>query len=73
MDSKYANTITLNNASEASVNISHAYTLSNDVRPLGPLMDSGGPYSAIGAVELATLSCDLIPDWNGSLHPLPSS
>lgn len=42
-------------------------------RLLGPLVDSGAPYSVIGSVELAVPSCELLPNWNGVLDPLPPS
>lgn len=44
----------------------------NDVY-ICPLVNDGATYSGIGLVELRLLAKDLVPNWSGSLHPLPYS
>lgn len=41
----------------------------NTSRNVGPLVDMGAPYSAIIAVELATLRCELLKSWNDMFDP----
>lgn len=40
---------------------------------IGPTVDNGAPYSAIGYFELCLLASDIIPDWDGTLDAPPSS
>ena len=46
--------------------------LSCDVS-VGPLLDDGAPYSALGADELSALAPQLVPGWNGGLDPIPDA
>ena len=40
---------------------------------IGPLLDDGAPYSAIGLHELKIISMDLLPNWSGDLDIVPAS
>lgn len=58
-----SNTITFNNATAFTGSTAHH--INNDksnALNIGPLVDGGGPYSAIGAVELDLLSCYALPN-----------
>lgn len=39
--------------------------------PVGPLLDDGAPYSGMGLAEFKLIQPFVVPDWNGSLDPLP--
>lgn len=39
----------------------------------GPLVDDAAPYSALGIVELRSLSREILPDWNGKLDAIPET
>lgn len=45
----------------------------NDPHSIGPMLDDGAPYSAIGFDELQSLSKYILPNWNGTLDPIPDS
>lgn len=68
-DSNANNTIGFKNGSTA-------HHINNDkvnALKIGPLVDSGAPYSAVGAVELALPSCYALPNRNRPLDDVPKT
>lgn len=62
-DKKNLNTMTFNNVKmKIHTNSSEGKRHDVDDEQIGPLVDSGAPYSAVGNIELAVVSCMLMPD-----------
>lgn len=43
----------------------------NSCSIIGPMLDDGAPYSAIGIEELRSLHLSILPTWDGSLESIP--
>lgn len=48
----------------------HAPSRSDNI---GPMVDNGAPYSAIGILDLLLLSSNILPSFEGSLDPVPDA
>lgn len=63
-------TISFNTASVPQNSKATPSCLTTD-ESIGPMVDNGAPYSAIGCLELCLLGDENIPDWDGTLDALP--
>ena len=64
--------ITFNDSTLCDETLDHSKSHSPSMH-IGPLVDSGAPYSAIGFSELCLLSHHILPHWQAELLPIPDS
>ena len=60
-------------ASTISINDQITKGNNNNISMIGPMLDDGAPYSAIGMDELRSIYLTIMPDWDGSLDCIPES
>lgn len=58
-------------ASTVDINKNQINVNNNSCSIVGPMLDDGAPYSAIGIEELRSLYLSILPNWNGSLESIP--